>query len=139
MQRTRRDTSLGAPDATCHSRLSLQNKCDQKEILVNHVLPGARDGAFVNPLFGEPVVCTPGSRGFSSSPFCDFRSSSTQLGKAKTPQTVTLQVKIKRRQSFHKKISAQFPTMFLLTPCAEISKHKKTTKFSLAVLPFAVF
>ena len=30
--------------------------------------------------------------------------------------------------------------MFLLTPCAEISQHKKTkTKFSLAVLPFAAF
>ena len=27
----------------------------------------------------------------------------------------------------------------MLTPCAEISQHKKTTQFSLAVLPFAVF
>ena len=29
--------------------------------------------------------------------------------------------------------------MFLFTPCAEISQHKKTTQFALAVLPFAVF
>ena len=29
--------------------------------------------------------------------------------------------------------------MFLLTACAEISRHKKATKLSLAVLPFAVF
>ena len=29
--------------------------------------------------------------------------------------------------------------MFLLTACAKFSQHKKATKLSLAVLPFAVF
>ena len=48
----------------------------------------------------------------------------------KAPQTATLEVKIECGQKSikKKKISTQFPTMFLLTPCAEISQHKKKTK-----------
>ena len=58
--------------------------------------------------------------------------------KTKTPQTVTLQMKIER---VHKSIMNQHavPDHVLAYPCAGISQQNKKPKFSLAVLSFAMF
>ena len=59
-------------------------------------------------------------------------------GKTKTPQMVTLQVKI---ESGQKAIKNQHtvPDHVLAYPLRRNFPAQKTTKFSLAVLPFAVF
>ena len=59
-------------------------------------------------------------------------------GKTKIPQTVTLQVKIEHGQKATK-YQRTVPDLVLAYPLRQNFPAQKTTKFSLAALPFAVF